>query len=178
MYQSPFAMKAATFCVAAHSAVGQVRKYTGEPYHTHPFAVADILIRLNDLQITEQMIAAAYLHDVVEDTQVPLSVIQAEFGSNVAVLVDELTDKFSDSSHGNRATRKAMECKRLSTISEAAQTIKYADLIHNSESIFRADPGFAAVYLEEKKAILQSMCIGHPALYSRAWSIIEKHEAL
>ena len=66
----------------AHS--GQVRR-TGEPYVTHPLAVADILA---DMHMDHQSLAAAMLHDVIEDTSVDKSALTDEFGATVAELVD------------------------------------------------------------------------------------------
>jgi len=163
---------ARAFCKAAHLAVGQVRKYTGEPYHTHPFAVAAIVEEVGG---SVEMICAALLHDVVEDTQVTLEDLDAEFGMTIANLVFWLTDLQTHAS-GNRATRKVFECYKLSQAPAEAQTIKLADLIHNSESIFQHDPKFARVYLKEKRAILEVMLGGDPTLYTRAWEIVNQQE--
>src|SRR5690606_11405266 len=96
--------RAKLFATAAHHAVGQVRKYTGEPYISHPAEVVSILSEVEG--VTKRMIAAAWLHDVVEDTGVPLSVIREHFGDEVAGLVEGLTD-VSRPEDGNRAARKA-----------------------------------------------------------------------
>src|SRR5580765_8807774 len=82
-------LRARVFATAAHAAVGQVRKYTGEPYINHPAAVAEIV---RAVPHSEAMLAAAWLHDVVEDTKVTYADIKAEFGEDVAVLVNWLTD--------------------------------------------------------------------------------------
>lgn len=68
--------KARVFATAAHGAVGQVRKYTGEPYINHPAEVVQIV---RSVQHTPDMIAAAWLHDVVEDTAVTLEDIEQHF---------------------------------------------------------------------------------------------------
>lgn len=148
----------------AHNAVGQKRKYTGDPYWTHPEAVANILLKHSSMLVTDEMLAAAYLHDVIEDTSITKNQLEHIFGEQVANLVDELTDKYTDPAVGNRATRKELERKRLSTISAEAQTIKYADLIHNTESIVQYDKDFSRVYLKEKKRILEVMDRGDSSL--------------
>ena len=153
--------RARAFCIAAHEAIGQKRKYTNEPYYLHPLHVATIV---SSFKGTDEMVIAALLHDTVEDTAVTLDIIEQEFGKPVAILVDELTDKFVDPAIGNRAHRKALERDRLATISKEAQTIKLADLLHNTSSIVRHDPGFARVYLAEKRAILGVMTQGNKAL--------------
>jgi len=153
--------RARAFAIAAHEAVGQKRKYTGEPYYFHPLQVATIVQSFGG---TDEMVVAALLHDTVEDTDITLDIIEQEFGATVAKLVDELTDKFVDPAIGNRAHRKTLERERLATISKEAQTIKLADLLHNTSSIVRYDPGFARVYLTEKRAILGGMRQGNKAL--------------
>src|SRR5690606_14288534 len=73
--------------VAAQAHKGQKRQ-SGEPYITHPVAVAQILA---DLGLGPRAIAAALLHDTVEDTGYPLDELKAEFGDEVAMLVDGVT---------------------------------------------------------------------------------------
>ncbi|MTJ93609.1 MAG: HD domain-containing protein, partial [Desulfovibrio sp.] len=73
--------RAAAFAAEAHAAVGQVRKYTGEPYVEHPRAVARLVA---DAGGDDAMVAAAWLHDVVEDTRVSLDEIRGQFGDAVA----------------------------------------------------------------------------------------------
>lgn len=166
--------RAALVSRIAHRAVGQLRKYTNEPYHLHPEAVAQMVSQVEG--VTTNMICAAYLHDVLEDTQVMPIDIATDFNAEVMTLVHELTDQFEDPSYGNRAYRKRLEAARLSTISAAAQTIKYADLIHNTESIVRHDPGFAQVYLPEKRRILEVMNQGDEVLYRLAMHTLQQAE--
>lgn len=67
------AMRVAT---AAHEGIGQVRKYTGEPYINHPAAVAELV---SSVPHTPEMLAAAWLHDTVEDTPITLLDIELNF---------------------------------------------------------------------------------------------------
>ncbi|MCE8016625.1 HD domain-containing protein [Halomonas sp. MCCC 1A17488] len=167
--------RAALFSRAAHQAVGQRRKYTDEPYWRHP---ANVAKRVSAVETaTAEMIAAAHLHDVLEDTAVTALDIEACFGERVAVLVLELTDQFIDPEIGNRAHRKALERDRLAQISPEAQTIKYADLIDNTGSIVARAPGFARVYLAEKRLLLEVMTAGDEALRRQAWSVLIEGEA-
>ena len=157
--------KALKFSTAAHAAVNQKRKYTGEDYIVHPIAVSN-LVKENGG--TDEMIAAALLHDTVEDTNVTREQIAEEFGWKVFKLVVELTD-VTKPEDGNRATRKAIEAKRLGMASKEAQTIKLADLIDNTKTIFKYDPKFAKVYIQEKIALLEAMDKVHGTdLYMKA----------
>lgn len=157
---------ALAFAVSAHR--GQDRKYTGLPYVTHPIAVMEIV---QTVEHTEEMLIAALLHDVVEDTDIGLTAIQNKFGIEVALLVEQLTD-ISKPSDGNRAIRKAIDRKRLLESSNEAKTIKLADLIHNSSSIVRYDPEFAKVYMKEKELLLHALKCGSDELMEKAESII------
>ena len=153
------------FAHGAHFAVGQLRKYTNEPYIVHPFEVASIVATVPSA--TPEMIAAAWLHDVVEDTEVTLDQIHLVFGADVAKLVFWLTDT-SKPEDGNRAARKAIDRAHIAAAPAEAQTVKLADLISNTKSIMAHDPEFAKVYLEEKRLLLEVMTKGHPALMAEA----------
>ena len=130
----PLVEKADTFAAAAHAAVGQVRKYTAEPYIVHPREVRRILLEFSTEPVTAEQEAAALLHDVVEDTQVSLDLVQEIFGDAVTVLVEALTD-ISKPSDGNRKVRKQLDLEHTANGPRAAKAIKLADLISNSKSI-------------------------------------------
>jgi hypothetical protein len=157
--------KARAFAVAAHAATGQKRKYTDAPYITHPAAVVEIV---RTVPHTRAMLAAAWLHDVVEDTQVTLETVTAEFGDEIGQLVYWLTDK-SRPEDGNRARRKAIDRLHSSSAPPEAQTIKLADIIENTSTIDQYDPEFAKVYRKEKEDLLDLMNKGDTQLLSRAW---------
>jgi len=157
-------LKAMAFATSKHA--DQKRKYTGEPYVNHVFAVAALV---RGVGASENMIVAAILHDTLEDTETTRAELEHEFGAKVADLVVELTDVFvPGKGHGDRTQRKAKEAARLSTISADAQTIKAADLIDNTASIVGRDPDFAKMYLPEKAAVLAVLTKAHPALLAKA----------
>lgn len=161
--------RARTFATAAHAAVKQVRKYTGEDYINHPAAVVRLI---QSVPHTPEMLAAAWLHDVVEDTGVTLDLIRDEFGDTVADLVFWLTDH-SKPEDGTRATRKAIDRVRLAVAPDDAQTIKLADLIDNTSSIEVRDPGFAPLYRSEKRLLLEAMTRGDQYLRTLAYKCAE-----
>lgn len=158
--------KARLFATAAHGAIGQKRKYTGEPYINHPHEVVKLLERTG--YTNPSMLAAAWLHDVVEDTDVSMADIRIEFGSVVASMVSGLTD-VSKPEDGNRATRKALDRKHMARQSKMVQTIKCADLISNTSSIVEHDPKFAEVYLDEATRLLSVMDVADDELWQIAW---------
>ena len=156
--------KARVFATAAHAAVGQTRKYTGEPYVVHPIEVSELVASVGG---TEAMVAAALLHDVLEDTEVTVDVLEEQFGSEVADLVLWLTD-ISKPEDGNRSTRKALDRQHSAAAPAAAQTIKVADLISNTKTIVEFDPGFAKTYLAEKRLLLDVLTRANPTLLAMA----------
>lgn len=156
-------LRAIEFATRAHE--GQVRKYTGEPYITHPIAVARIVATVPGH--TTEMLAAAVLHDTVEDTPVTIPDIHSEFGAEIASLVHWLTEA-STKADGNRATRKAIDRAFLAQAPAEAQTIKLADLIHNTASISQHDPNFWKVYRREKELLLEVLTKGDSRLYAKA----------
>ena len=139
------------FAHTAHD--GQKRKYTGEDYIVHPMAVSKLVKEHGGSKVQQ---AAALLHDVVEDTQYTLADINANFGHEVATLVQWLTDT-SRPEDGNRATRKEIDRKRLESAPAEAQFIKLADMLDNSETIFEFDPSFATVFKREMVQLVDSM---------------------
>lgn len=159
--------RALVFAKAAHESIKQRRKYTGDAYIEHPIAVAKIV---QSVAHTEEMIAAALLHDTVEDTSITLDEIHRVFGIEVASLVEMLTD-VSRASDGNRAVRKAIDREHTAKASSAAKTIKLADLIDNSRSIVEHDKKFAKVYLREKALLLEVLREGDRKLWDTANSI-------
>jgi (p)ppGpp synthase/HD superfamily hydrolase len=150
--------KARNFAVEAHASIGQVRKYAGEPYHVHVHAVAELVeTKTND----EEILAAACLHDVLEDVEPSMpqygrETIRKEFGERVLSLVIELTDIYTKENYPdlNRKKRKQLEAERLAQVSDDAKLIKRADLFDNNKTI--AGSSFNKVWLEEK-AVLDSM---------------------
>lgn len=166
------AIEARKFAIAAHEATGQKRKYTGEPYWHHPLEVSQIVKEIHPEN--QFMIAAAWLHDVVEDTEISIETIQAEFGPRVAKMVEEVTD-VSKPENGNRAVRKAIDREHLAGASYEGKTIKLADMIANTSSILEHDPEFAKVYMAEKRALLEVLKDGHPNLFKWAQSIVDKY---
>lgn len=162
--------RALAFAKAAHESIDQRRKYTGEPYTVHPIAVAEIV---RTVPHTSDMIAAAYLHDTVEDTSTTLEDIFDEFGPNVCNLVHWLTD-VSKPSDGNRKVRKQKDLEHIAKAPAAAKTIKLADLLDNTLTIRDLDPDFWRVYRHEKLRLLEALKEGDAGLWARAAAQCEK----
>jgi guanosine-3',5'-bis(diphosphate) 3'-pyrophosphohydrolase len=153
---------------------GQTRKYTGEPYINHPKAVVALIesVGIDD----EATIAAAWLHDVVEDCNIPLFIIKDEFGDKIADLVIALTDPPARAGGPNRAARKMIDRARLAAASEKAQSIKCADIIDNTLSIVKDDPNFAITYMREIAALMPLLTKANRDLWTRANNLLETYQ--
>jgi (p)ppGpp synthase/HD superfamily hydrolase len=165
---------ALSFATAAHTSINHVRKYTGDPYIVHPIRVAEIVRTVTD---DSSMIAAAYLHDTVEDVpNITVDMIQTLFGDRVASLVDDLTD-VSKPSDGNRAFRKNLDFEHTAKASPDAKSVKLADLIDNCGSILVCDPNFAVRFMKEKQKLLTVLQEGNPKLFQRCSDIVAGYYA-
>lgn len=120
----------------------QVRKYTGEPYVEHCFAVASMFRAFLEVATKDfwDAFAAAILHDTVEDTDVTIEQIQQQFGDKVAEYVWYLTKP--PAFVGNRAKRKELDRARLAAAPDIVKLIKICDIMHNATSIEEFDPKF------------------------------------
>jgi HD domain len=119
--------------VAARCHEGQTR-LSGDPYITHPVAVATILATLGEVgEVDDQMLCAAVLHDTVEDTPYTLAALRRDFGTTVATMVAEhmALDRL-----GGQQGRTASQI--LATIGSAdtrAVAVKMADRLHNMQTL-------------------------------------------
>ena len=165
--------KAICFCRAAHCAVGQKRKYTGEDYYHHPEDVAMIVAETLGAKATHEILSAALMHDACEDTSMTLEFIENNLSKEVAILVEMLTD-VSKPEDGNRAKRKEIDRQHTAQASPTAKTIKLADLISNSKSICEHDKDFAKVYIKEKELLLEVLKEGDQTLWDQANEIVQK----
>lgn len=140
------------FAIAAHEAVGQKRKFTYEPYYTHVIEVGDLL---REFYMPASVIAAGYLHDTVEDTQISLSMIREHFGNEVTYIVDMLTEDKSIV----RKTRKELTREKFKHAPLLVRCAKIADMISNTHSLpthVDGDPGFKKwrdIYLNEQSLL-------------------------
>ena len=118
------------YLVADRAHEGQFRK-SGEPYITHPIAVAQILAELGIGPVT---VAAALLHDTVEDTDYTLDQCRADFGDEIAMLVDGVT-KLDKLKYGEAAQAETVR-KMIVAMSKDIRVlvIKLADRLHNART--------------------------------------------
>jgi GTP diphosphokinase / guanosine-3',5'-bis(diphosphate) 3'-diphosphatase len=118
------------YAVAARAHQGQLRK-SGDPYITHPLAVATILAELG---MTPNTLAAALLHDTVEDTDYSLEDLTRDFGAEVAMLVDGVT-KLDKVTYGDAAQAETVRKMVVAMARDIrVLVIKLADRLHNART--------------------------------------------
>ena len=176
---SPTLSHIISFADQAHGE--QLRKYSPERYIVHPVRVMETCRKYTD---DIAVLAAAILHDVLEDTAVKKEeirnflkdILTQNQADKTIRIVEELTDVFVKSKypHLNRRQRKSKELERLKKISPEAQTIKYADILDNSIEIAEQDPEFAPVYLKESRNILKQLKNGDAELRSEVMHVLDE----
>jgi (p)ppGpp synthase/HD superfamily hydrolase len=160
----------------------QKRKYSGDRYIVHPIRVMEICSQYTQNHI---ILAAALLHDVLEDTPVTKlkmklfleTIMSVEDADKTIKLVAALTDVYTKEKFPllNRKNRRYKESERLHNIPADAQTVKYADIIDNTIDMTQNDPDFATVYLKECMTTLKKITNGNPELYKRALQTVEEN---
>ncbi|MGK5550002.1 HD domain-containing protein [Actinomadura kijaniata] len=150
---------------------GDQRRPTGAPYLEHLLEALEVLVR--GAGVTDPaMLAAALLHDVVEDTDATVADVEAGFGADVAELVDWLT-KPPAAGPDRQAKRaaKAAYLRRLGDAPERAVLVKLADRVSNVQTLDRMAPDFQRRYYAETVTYILPMAERHPwfAGWYAAW---------
>ncbi|MEF2228725.1 MAG: HD domain-containing protein [Candidatus Cardinium sp.] len=110
---------------------GDQKRASGDPFYTHPMAVARIV--LMETQDSDVVIAAL-LHDVVEDSKVPLSYIESRFGRNVAYIVNQVTH-MGNTFRKKKLTEEEYESMLQSCVDLRVLQVKLADRLHNIQTL-------------------------------------------
>jgi (p)ppGpp synthase/HD superfamily hydrolase len=139
---------AARYAHQAH--LGQKRKYNGAPYISHPMRVAGQVSLITGA--TDEIVAAAWLHDVIEDCKILKEHIVYAFGDTVANLVDELTNPSTAYPQLPRHERKLMDFQHIAVCSYWARVVKCLDRIDNLGEMPTAD-SFTPKYCEESEKL-------------------------
>ena len=123
----------------AFEAHSQQRRKSGEPYIIHPIAVATIVAK--ELELGDNPIISAFLHDVVEDTDYTVEDIRERFGDDVAFLVDTVTKRKKDSYQHSKQVDNYRQILESVHYDIRALLIKLADRLHNMRTLdsMRAD---------------------------------------
>ncbi len=150
----------------------QMRSYTGEPYFNH---LQEVASEVASAGLSENAVAAAWLHDVKDDQGVSIQEIGETFNNEIAYMVNDLSET-PPSPGTNRERRKIADRMKLAGASGETQSIACADILSNTPSIVKHDRGFAMVYLPEIRAKLDVLDRAHPGLKLRAEAAVRKAE--
>jgi (p)ppGpp synthase/HD superfamily hydrolase len=129
----------------------QYRKFSNEPYFTHPSRVADIVARFTK---DKDVIAAAYLHDTLEDTKTSYEELDAIFGKKITSLVQELTSVKKDLV---KIGKPQYLLNKMQKMSSDALLIKSADRLDNVSDFRKASEKFRKKYIEETYYIIKNL---------------------
>ncbi len=153
------------FARNAHS--GQLRKYHNKPYFVHPERVAIEVLKIPTS--TDEMVAAAYLHDVIEDCGISYQTLFDRFGSKVADYVLGLTSYSKQiNSKTFRYERKKMDLEYLAKQSKEVHIIKLEDRYDNLQDLrgtninWYCEPDFRHLYANETKDLLDVIGYANP----------------
>lgn len=126
--------KAIIFAVKAHA--NTERRGKGFPYIVHPMEAVEIV---STITADQELLAAAALHDVVEDTEVTVEEVCKEFGERVAHIVDSESDKFTAgvSEEDSWHDRKQAAINRLARASYESKIVALGDKLSNMRAIYR-----------------------------------------
>lgn len=144
------------YATAAHRSIDQRRKYVGTPYIEHPHAVANLVanhftaIEEQAEHSTHEAIAAAWLHDVVEDTAITLDTLREDFPSSVVELVRFVTSPPQFKGETKREHLRRTN-RLLAEAPIAAQTIKAADILDNINTLAQRSGAKGIPYLAAKR---------------------------
>jgi len=159
----PLVLQALAFAADKHR--DQRRKdAAASPYINHPIALANVLVR--EGEVTDPaVLAAALLHDTVEDTQTTPAELKAAFGPAIAAIVAEVTDDKSLP----KAERKRLQVEHAATMSREAKLVKLADKICNLRDMSDHPPAKWDLarrreYFEWAKAVIDGLRGVHPKL--------------
>ena len=156
-------LKALSF--AAHKHRDQRRKDAeASPYINHPIALAEVLTGeggVNDLEV----LAAALLHDTIEDTATTLEELRERFGERIAGMVAEVTDD----KDLPKADRKRLQIEHAAQLSDGAKLVKLADKICNLRDVAERPPAKWDLqrrqeYFEWAKQVIDQLRGAHPKL--------------
>ncbi len=152
--KSDLVLRAREFAEKKHK--GQMRK-DGTPYFTHLVRVADLVLKFKKCERIDEIAAAAYLHDCLEDTDTGISELREEFGEVVTLLVVELTtDKFRSKLDG-KVNYLSSKFSNGRAISNWALVIKLADRLDNVSDLVDRDEEFAGKMKSHSLILLDAL---------------------
>ena len=136
---------------------GQTRKFQGEPYFNHVEKVARIIEENKKSSHINELVAAALLHDTLENTDTNEKELRENFGELITSLVKELTTDKKESQNMGKKEYLAEKLSNSEKVSSWGLVIKLADRLDNVSDLHQSQKEFGKKYLEETKHILKTL---------------------
>jgi hypothetical protein len=159
------------FANSRHQRITVQRNPALQSPEVHLKSVAQIVSSVSE---DEQVIATAWLHDIVEDTGITVDDVERQFGVQVAELVRELT-VVSHPARRHRATSFALSKLHFAKVSDAAKTVKLADLIDTCRDLYKNDWAMFRTYAEEANELALVLKGGNTQLLARLKRDLNKY---
>ncbi len=147
--------KAKKFAKEKHK--GQIRKFSGAPYFAHVKEVSKNLKKYKKSHKSDELVAAAFLHDTLENTNTTYAELEKKFGKLVASLVKELSN---EKEKINKIGKKEYLAKKMSNpkkTSSWALCIKLSDRMDNLSDLNKTNPDFKKKYVNETEYIVKKL---------------------
>ena len=133
---------------------GQIRKFSKEPYFSHPKRVADIVKKFKKSHRLDDLITAALLHDTIEDTNTDIKDLVKLFGGLVASLVKELS---SDKKEIEKIGKTKYLSNKMINMSNWGLVLKLADRLDNVSDLKTASPEFRKKMIKSTNQIISDL---------------------
>ncbi|MCR4327763.1 MAG: HD domain-containing protein [Nanoarchaeota archaeon] len=147
--------KAREFAKEKHK--GQTRKFAGEPYFSHLENVSKIVKECAPKESKEEMIAIAFLHDILENTPTTEEELEKNFGKKIASIVRELTTDKIESEKIGKGEYLAKKLSNNRKVSDNTLLIKLADRLDNVSDLHNGKNDFVKAYAKETKHIIDAI---------------------
>ena len=147
--------KAEQFARKKHA--GQIRNFSNEPYFNHVKRVSENIRKYKKSHKSEELVAAAFLHDTLENTNTTYEEIEEKFGRLVASLVEEMTNDKKEISHSNKKRYLASKLSDTKKMSSWGLCLKLSDRLDNISDLNITSPEFKKKYIEETEYIIDTL---------------------
>ncbi|MBU2612221.1 MAG: HD domain-containing protein [Nanoarchaeota archaeon] len=137
--------------------MGQVRKFQGEPYFNHVEKVSKIIEENKESSHKNELVAAALLHDTLENTNTNEKELKENFGELITSLVKELTTDKKESQSIGKKEYLAEKLSNTGKVSSWGLVIKLADRLDNVSDLHKSEKKFRENYIDETKHILKTL---------------------
>lgn len=147
--------KAEQFARKKHQ--GQMREFSNEPYFNHVKRVSENIKKYKKSHKSEELVAAAFLHDTLEDTDTTYEEIENKFGKLIASLVEEMSNNKKEISCLSKKRYLASKLSDTEKMSSWGLCLKLSDRLDNISDLNKTSSEFKKKYIEETEYILKTL---------------------